>query len=120
MSQADVLELQTLVGEVRFDDALLEYLLQIVDLTRKSEARAWHQPACTLRPLVRAQACIDEGRDYLYRRHIKRPRSAVFCSPGDRQFASRRHSSSNPEAEQILQDILQKKVSADLVFEPRH
>src|SRR5688500_9756576 len=38
MSQDDVLELQTLTAAVRFDDALLEYLLQIVDHTRRSES----------------------------------------------------------------------------------
>ncbi|MEQ1921362.1 MAG: AAA family ATPase, partial [Pyrinomonadaceae bacterium] len=37
MSQAELLEIQALVADVRFDDALLDYLLQIVDLTRKHE-----------------------------------------------------------------------------------
>src|SRR6476646_2469461 len=38
MSQSDVLELQHMVTTVRFDDALVDYLLQIVDATRKSES----------------------------------------------------------------------------------
>src|SRR5439155_17535975 len=33
MTESDVLELENLVSEVRFDDALLDFLLRIVDLT---------------------------------------------------------------------------------------
>ena len=35
MSESDILELQLLVADVKFDESLIEYLLQIVELTRK-------------------------------------------------------------------------------------
>src|SRR4029078_6089084 len=64
MSQSDVLELQEHVGEVRFDDTLLDYLLQIVDATRKSESlELGVSPRGTL-SLFRSAQALDfiEGR----------------------------------------------------------
>ena len=110
MSQTDVLELQTLVGEVRFDDALLDYLLQIVDLTRKSESlELGISPRGTLALFRSAQAlALIEGRDYCIADDIKRlvlPCFAHRIIINSRVNAVRHRTR---EAENILREILQK------------
>jgi len=110
MSQADVLELQTLVGEVRFDDALLDYLLQIVDLTRKTEAlELGISPRGTLALFRSAQAlALIEGRDYCIADDIKR--LVLPCFAHRVILNGRGHTIRNRarEAERVLQEILQK------------
>ncbi|MEO7539062.1 MAG: MoxR family ATPase [Pyrinomonadaceae bacterium] len=110
MSQADVVELQALVAAVRFDDALLDYLLQIVDLTRRSESlELGISPRGTLALFRSAQAlALIEGRDYCIADDIKRlvlPCFAHRVIVNSRMNAIRNRTR---EAEQILQDILQK------------
>ena len=109
MSQSDVLELQNLVAEVRFDDALLDYLLQIVDLTRKSESlELGISPRGTLALFRSAQAlALIEGRDYCIADDIKRlvvPCFAHRLIVNSRTGALRQRTR---EAEAVLQDILQ-------------
>ncbi len=110
MSRSDVLELQTLVGAVRFDDALLDYLLQIVDLTRKSESlELGISPRGTLALFRSAQAlALIEGRDYCIADDIKRlvlPCFAHRVIVNSRVNAVRHRTR---EAEHILLEILQK------------
>ena len=110
MSQADVLELQSLVGKVRIDDALLDYLLQIVDLTRRSEMlELGISPRGTLALFRSAQAlALIEGRDFCIADDIKRLVLPCFAH---RVIINARVSTvrnRNREAEHILQDILQK------------
>ena len=110
MSQADVVELQNLVAEVRFDDALLEYLLQIVDATRRSEAlELGISPRGTLALFRSAQAlALIEGRDYCIADDIKRLVIPCFAH---RVIVNTRTSGLRQrtrEAEAILHDILQK------------
>jgi len=110
MSQADVIELQNLVSEVRFDEALLEYLLQIVDATRKSESlELGISPRGTLALFRSAQAmALVEGRDFCIADDIKRlvvPCFAHRIIVNSRGGALRQKTR---EAEQILRDILQK------------
>ena len=110
MSQADVLELQNLVGEVRFDEALLDYLLQIVDLTRKSESlELGISPRGTLALFRSAQAlALIEGRDYCIADDIKRLVLPCFTHRvivNSRTGAVRHRTR---EAEHILREILQK------------
>ena len=110
MTQADVIELQTLVAEVRFDEALLEYLLQIVDATRKSESlELGISPRGTLALFRSAQAlALVEGRDFCIADDIKRlvvPCFAHRIIVNSRINALRQRTR---EAEQILRDILQK------------
>jgi MoxR-like ATPase len=112
MSQEDVLGLQARVGEVRFDDALLDYLLQIVDATRKSELlELGISPRGTLALFRSAQAlALIEGRDFCIADDIKR--LAVPCF-AHRIIVNSRTSGLRQrtrESEQILQDILQKLV----------
>jgi len=110
MTRDEVIELQTKVAEVRFDDALLEYLLQIVDLTRKSDLlELGISPRGTLALFRSAQAlAFIEGRDYCIADDIKRlvvPCFAHRIIVNSRAGALR---SRSREAEQILYDILLK------------
>lgn len=110
MSKSDVIELQSLVSDVRFDDALLDYLLQIVDLTRSSETlELGISPRGTLALFRSAQAlALIEGRNYCIADDIKRlvvPCFAHRVIVNSRTGSIRNHTR---EAEQILRDILQK------------
>ncbi|CAN5377665.1 MoxR family ATPase [soil metagenome] len=110
MTQKDVLELQSLVGEVRFDDALLDYLLQIVDLTRRSDQlELGISPRGTLALFRSAQAlALIEGRDFCIADDIKRlvvPCFAHRVIVNSRVNAVRNRTR---EAENILREILEK------------
>lgn len=110
MSEAEVLELQTRTSEVRVDDALVNYLLQIVEITRKSDAlELGISPRGTLALFRSAQAlALIEGRDFCIADDIKRLIMPCFAH---RIIVNSRTSSSKQkmrEAEQILRDILQK------------
>jgi len=108
MTRDDVLELQRSVTEVKFDDALLDYLLQIVELTRKSDRlELGISPRGTLALFRSAQAlALIEGRDYCIADDIKRlvvPCFAHRIILHSRAGLIRRGSR---EAEQILTNIL--------------
>src|SRR3954468_596157 len=110
MGRDDVLELQDLVTSVRVDDALLDYLLQIVDATRKSESlELGISPRGTLALFRSAQAlAFIEGRDYCIADDIKRLVVPVFAHRlivNSRSAGLRSHTR---EAEQILAGILEK------------
>ena len=110
MSRADVVELQKLVSEVRFDDALIDYLLEIVEATRKAETlELGISPRGTLALFRSAQAlALIEGRDYCIADDIKR--LVVPCF-GHRVIVNSRVNSLGQrtrESEQVLHDILQK------------
>ena len=110
MTQADVIELQELVSAVRFDESLLDYLLQIVDTTRKSEAlELGISPRGTLALFRSAQAlAVIEGRDFCIADDIKR---LVIPCFGHRIIINSRSGALRQrtrEAERILQEILQK------------
>src|SRR5688500_929528 len=74
LTQSDVIELQNLVTNVRFDDLLLDYLLNIVDLTRKADSlELGISPRGALALFRSAQAlALIEGRDYCIADDIKR------------------------------------------------
>lgn len=110
MTRDEVIELQTKVSEIRFDDALLDYLLQIVDLTRRSDLlELGISPRGTLALFRSAQAlALIEGRDYCIADDIKRlvvPCFAHRIIINSRAGALRQ---GTREAEQILQDMLLK------------
>jgi MoxR-like ATPase len=109
MTQADVLELQQLVTEVRVDESLLDYLLHIVDATRRSEAlELGISPRGTLALFRSAQAlAVIEGRDFCIADDVKR--LVVPCF-GHRIIVNSRTGALRQrtrEAERILRDILQ-------------
>ena len=110
LSRSEVLKLQARVTAVSVDEALVDYLLQIVDATRKSEhLELGVSPRGALSLFRSAQAlAMIEGRDYCIADDIKR--LALPC------FAHRIISSSRTaalrnrgrEAENILTEILER------------
>lgn len=110
LGRADIADLQEQVTKVRFDEALVDYLLQIVDLTRKSESlELGISPRGSLALFRSAQAlALIEGRDYCIADDIKRLVLPCFAH---RVIVSSRTSglkNRTREAEQALTDILQK------------
>ena len=110
MSQDDILELQKLTSQVRFDNSLLDYLLEIVTATRASDSlELGVSPRGTLALFRSAQAlALIEGRDYCIADDIKRLIVPCFAHRIIINSRSAGLKNKTREAEQILQDILQK------------
>jgi MoxR-like ATPase len=111
LSEADIIELQRRVSEVRVDDVLVDYLLNIVGQTRQNDAlELGISPRGTLSLFRAAQAvALIEGRDFCIADDIKQLILPVFAHRiivNSRQTASGKRRSY--EAEQILRDILQR------------
>lgn len=112
LSEDEVLQLQMRVTQVRVDDALVDYLLQIVEATRKSELlELGVSPRGALALFRSAQAlALVEGRDYCIADDIKRLVLPCFVH---RVIANSRSASlrnRSRDAEHALLDILQKAV----------
>lgn len=110
MNEEDVLELQKQASEVRVDEALVDYLLQIVAQTRENEAiELGISPRGTLSLFRSAQAlALIEGRDFCTPDDIKRLVLPCFAH---RIIVSSRYANvtrRTHEAEHLLQEILQK------------
>lgn len=110
MSQADVVDLQAMVNEVRVDDALIDYLLEIVNLTRTSDQlELGISPRGTLALFRSAQAlALIEGRDYCIADDIKRLVMPCFAHRVILNARSAVVRNRMREAERILHEILQK------------
>ncbi len=110
MSQADMLDLQAMVNEVRVDDALIDYLLEIVNLTRVSDQlELGISPRGTLALFRSAQAlALIEGRDYCIADDIKRLVLPCFAHRVILNSRSAVVRNRMREAERILHEILQK------------
>lgn len=110
MTESELSELQETAAEVRVDDALVEYLLQIVTQTRENEAvELGISPRGTLALFRSAQAlALIEGRDFCIADDIKRLVLPVFAH---RVIVSSRYANvtrRTHEAEIILKDILMR------------
>ena len=110
MSQADIVNLQNAVTQVRFDDALVDYLLNIVQATRTSDTiELGISPRGTLALYRSAQAlAMIEGRDFCIADDVKRLVLPCFAH---RIIVSSRVAglrSRTAEAEKVLKDILEK------------
>jgi MoxR-like ATPase len=110
MTVEDISTLQRLVSEVRFDEALVEYLLNIVEQTRQNETiELGISPRGTLALFRSAQAlALIEGRDFCIADDIKRLVIPAFAHRIIVNSRSTNLKHKTREAEQILQDILQK------------
>jgi MoxR-like ATPase len=110
MSEEDILHLQRLVSEVRVDEALVEYLLAIVEQTRQNETiELGISPRGTLALFRSAQAlALIEGRDFCIADDVKRLVLPVFAHRIIVNSRSTNLKHKTREAEQILNDILQK------------
>ncbi len=109
MEAENILEAQAAVGQVRIDSSLLDYILAIVEATRRSEfllIGASPRGSLALRRAAQALAYY-EGRDYCIPDDIKRLVMPVFAH---RVIVSTKYSSRHKrseEAEAILAEILQ-------------
>ncbi len=115
MSGEDILDLQRQVSEVSVDDALVDYLMRIVNATRETEMLDLGvSPRGTLALFRAAQAlALSENRTYCVPDDIKRLVLPVFAH---RLVVSSRFSSSlrrSEEAEAVLKEIM-KTVSVPL------
>ncbi len=112
LSQAEILSLQDTVTRVRVDEALVDYLLNIVDASRKSDAlELGISPRGSLALFRSAQAlAMIEGRDYCIADDIKRLVLPCFAH---RVIVNSRASglkNRTREAENTLQEILRATV----------
>jgi MoxR-like ATPase len=110
MSEEDVSELQRLAADVRVDEVLVDYLLQIVAQTRENDAiELGISPRGTLALFRSAQAmALVEGRDFCIADDIKRLVLPCFAH---RIIVSSRYANvtrRTHEAEHLLQEILMK------------
>ncbi|MBP1625423.1 MAG: MoxR-like ATPase [Acidobacteria bacterium] len=105
----DILEAQSLVSGIRFDESLLDYIMAIVDATRRSEfllIGVSPRGSLALRRAAQALAYF-EGRDYCIPDDVKR---LVLPVLAHRVIVSSKYSSPyrrSEEAEAILAEILQ-------------
>ena len=108
MQAEDILEAQASVGEVRVDESLLDYIMAIVEATRRSEfllIGASPRGSLALRRAAQALAYF-EGRDYCIPDDIKQ---LVLPVLAHRVIVSSKYSSPHKrseEAEAILAEIL--------------
>ncbi|MGI8556560.1 MAG: AAA family ATPase [Pyrinomonadaceae bacterium] len=110
MSEEDVTELQRLATEVRVDETLIDYLLQIVAQTRETETiELGISPRGSLALFRSAQAlALVEGRDFCIADDIKQLILPCFAH---RLIVSSRYANvtrRTHEAENLLQEILLK------------
>lgn len=110
MSESDVLELQRLAAAVRVDDALVDYLLNIVAQTRNPEFfELGISPRGTLALFRCAQAfALIENRDFCIADDIKKLVAPVFAHRVIVNSRNLNPKRKNNEAERLLQEILQK------------
>ena len=108
MDAADVISMQEQVSQVKVDDSLLDYALEIVDRTRQSEHFSLGvspRGAVMLHRAAQARAFL-EGRDYCLPDDFKRLIVPVFAH---RVVVSSRYTSTmkkSEQAEAILGEIL--------------
>jgi MoxR-like ATPase len=108
MQADDVIELQQLVRQVKVDDLIVDYLLQIVNATRNSELlELGVSPRASLALLHAAQAhAVLEERDYCIPDDVKRLVVPVFAH---RIVINSRYGSTakrSEEADAVLADII--------------
>lgn len=110
MSQTDIVELQNAVTRVRFDEVLVDYLLNIVDATRKSETvELGISPRGTLALYRSAQAlAMIEGRDYCIADDVKRLVLPCFAHRIIVNSRAANLRSRTADAERALKEILEK------------
>lgn len=110
MSERDVVEMQNLSNEIRVDEALVDYLLTIVEHTRQHNAvELGISPRGTLSLYNSAQAlALIEGRDFCIADDIKRLVIPCFAH---RLIVSSQYTkitNQSNESEKILKEILTK------------
>jgi MoxR-like ATPase len=108
LTSEDLRQLQEQVGRVTVDDALVDYMLAIVDKTRAHESLALGvspRGAQALYRAAQAQALLD-GRDYVIPDDIKRLAIPVFAHRISINARASLAQRSTELSERILQEIL--------------
>jgi MoxR-like ATPase len=108
LNQADVLYLQSQVDSVRFDDSLADYVLHIVDASRKTARLAVGvstRGALALQRASRAWALVN-GRSYVLPEDIKRLALPVLAHRVSLGAGESVVGSSRDAAEGVLREIL--------------
>lgn len=108
MEAKDVLEIQELVRKVKVEDLILDYLLALVNATRKTDLlELGVSPRASLSLLHAAQAsALIEGRDYCIPDDVKQLIIPVFAH---RVVVNARYNTSSrraEEADNILKEII--------------
>ena len=108
MEAKDVLEMQELVRKVKVEDLILDYLLELVNATRKTDLlELGVSPRASLSLLHAAQACaLIEGRDYCIPDDVKQLVIPVFAH---RVVVNTRYNTSSrraEEADNALKEII--------------
>ncbi len=108
LSGEEVLKLQSLVGSVQVDEALVDYMLAIVDKTRNQEALALGVSPRAAQGLYRAAQALAllEGRSYVVPDDVKRLVVPVFAHRVMVDARSAMGQRGPGLAERVLQDIL--------------
>jgi len=104
----ELIEIQNAAEHVRVDDALVDYMLAIVDRTRKDEALALGVSPRGAQALYRAcqSLALVEGRNWVLPDDIKRLVVPVFAHRVIINSRASMTQRSTETAERILQDIL--------------
>ncbi len=112
MNESELIDLQAAASEVRVADELVDYLLEIVEKTRSSEAlELGISPRGSLALFRSAQAlALVEGRDFCIADDIKRLVLPVFAHRVVVNSRATNLKNKTREAEEALNDILQKVV----------
>lgn len=108
LSPAELLQIQDAVENISVDDALVDYMLAIVEQTRNHESLALGVSPRAAQSLYRAvQAlALSEGRDYAIPDDIKRLAGPVFAHRVVLNQRTALSSRSSEAAERILEEIL--------------
>jgi MoxR-like ATPase len=111
ISGEELAVLQDAVAQVRVDDALVDYMLHVVERTRSHEALAMGVSPRGAQALYRATQGLAavEGRDYATPDDVKRLVLPVFAhrvAINSRVALSQRNSGGGEAAERVLQEIL--------------
>ncbi|HNU08918.1 MAG TPA: MoxR family ATPase [Pyrinomonadaceae bacterium] len=108
MNEAELIELQRAASEVRVADELVDYLLEIVEKTRSSEAlELGISPRGSLALFRSAQAlALVEGRDFCIADDVKRLVLPVFAHRVVVNFRATNLKNKTREAEEALNEIL--------------
>jgi len=87
ISAADVLSFQEAVESVTVEDAILDYMLSIVEKTRTHDSLALGVSPRGAQALYRATQALAliEGRDFALPDDVKRLAVPVFCAPRGHQ-----------------------------------
>jgi MoxR-like ATPase len=109
ISSGEVLQIQEAVRSIHIDESIIEYALQIIERTRRSEFLSLGvSPRGSLALLRACQSrAYVQGRDYCLPDDVKRLAAPVLAH---RVVANQRAASTlrrNEEAERVLQEILE-------------